>query len=51
MAMMRRLVLALSFLLTGECAAEAVAEAEPLRVPYVSLSPTAGPLWIDVAEG
>ena len=28
-----------------------ILEAQPLRVPYVSLSPTAGPLWIAYEAG
>ena len=32
----------------SQCASAA---AQPLRVPYVSLSPTAGPLWIAYEEG
>jgi ABC-type nitrate/sulfonate/bicarbonate transport system substrate-binding protein len=41
--MTRRLVCSFVFLIAFAAAA---AHAQPLRVPYVSLSPTAGPLWI-----
>lgn len=39
------LVLALHF------SASAILEAQTLKVPYVSLSPTAGPLWIAYEAG
>ena len=42
--MTRRLVSALDFFIAF--IAVAAAHAQPLRIPYVSLSPTAGPLWI-----
>ena len=43
--------LALIFLLADLLAGPVIAQAQTLRVPYVSLSPTAGPLWIAYEAG
>src|SRR5262249_51403021 len=50
MKMARRLALALCMSLAS-CFIAAGAYAQPLRIPYVSLSPTAGPLWIAYEAG
>ena len=47
---MRRLAFALCLSLAS-CFVAAGAYAQPLRIPYVSLSPTAGPLWIAYEAG
>ena len=47
---MRRLAFAVCLSLAS-CFVAAGAYAQPLRIPYVSLSPTAGPLWIAYEAG
>jgi len=42
---------ALIFFLANLWVGEGIAQAQTLRVPYVSLSPTAGPLWIAYEAG
>jgi ABC-type nitrate/sulfonate/bicarbonate transport system substrate-binding protein len=44
-------VFAVALLLGFMFSAGGIARAQTLRVPYVSLSPTAGPLWIAYEAG
>ena len=46
-----RLRFALAVFVVGQLFTRQLAHAQSLKIPYVSLSPTAGPLWITYEAG